>query len=451
MTAIVETSDPVRRAVATDFGGMARGTASGVISVTSVEDVVEAVGVARERGSALTIRGTGHSAGGQSLPSDSIVLDMRLLDSVLAADADTATLRCEAGAKLREIVDRTLPDGLLPRPLTNLLDLTVGGIASTAAGVGPGSHKFGSISANIESAVVVTADSEVRWCSRSVEPDLFGAVVGGLGVVGVIVEATLRLRRVKPRVRTYYLLYDDIDRWIADQRALTEQNVDGMEAFCSPAPQGLRGVGRSRAPFVEWFFPMHVMIEYDDDEPSFPEGLAPYRVVHVEDDAISFFPSRHDVRFASMRRTGVWEGAHPYASFFINRRALARILPDVLEATPLSLGDAYRGGFGFNRTGAPPLTPLPASDDLMFFSVMYAGLSPEQIDDAIAADQRIDALLRGAGGRRWSADWLGAALDEAGWRDHFGPAYERWSDARARFDPDGIFASVLVPKAQPVV
>jgi cytokinin dehydrogenase len=57
---------------------------------------------------------------------------------------------------------------------------------------------------------------------------------------------------------------------------------------------------------------------------------------------------------------------------------------------------------------------------------------------------RVDSLLRNAGGKRYLSGWLGS-VDEARWREHYGPSYDRWIAVKRRFDPDGIFRSALFP------
>jgi len=414
----IDRSAAALAAVAADFGHVFRGKPLGVIGPTSARDVAQAVGEARASGSKLTLRGTGHSAGGQSVPVESVVIDLSAMSAVGPVDAEAMTVRCEAGATLRQLVAATLPLRLLPRPLTNLLDLSVGGVLAIGGGVGPSSHMYGAIAANVVDMEVVTGDGVLHRCSRS----------------------------VKPRVRTFYLLYDDLHRWIDDQRLLADAGADAIEGFCSSAPQGLRGVGGKRAGFVQWFFPLHVAIEFDEREPELPDGIAPYRVLAVEDDAIEFFPPRHDARFETMQRMGAWDRPHPYVSAFIDRRTLAEVLPAVLDALPLALGDGYRGGFLFERQNAPVQLALPTSSDLAFFSVMYPQVAPELLPEALDLHARLAELLTGAGGKRYLADWMGE-VDEDGWRAHFGPAYDGWVKARHAFDPDRVFTSALIRDA----
>jgi len=441
---MIDRSEEALAGVAEDFGHIYRGTARGVVHPRSAEEVSEAVVASAAAGSGVTVRGTGHSAGGQAVPRDSTVFDLSRLNSVGDVEVEDMTVSCDAGATLRQLVEATLPLGLLPRPLTNLLDLSVGGVLGVGGGVGPSSHVFGAIASNVEEIRIVTGDGVEHRCSRTTEPELFEVAIGGLGTCGVIVAARLRLRRAKSRVRTFYLLYDDHRRWLADQRWIADSGVDAIEGFCSASPQGLRGVGGQRGGFVTWFFPLHVAIEFDDQEPALPDGIAPYRVLAVEDDEIGFFPGRHDARFDMMRQAGAWQQAHPYISAFIDRETLSDVLPEVLDLLPLSLGDGYRGGFLFNRRDAPPMLALPSSDDVAFFSIMYPQIAPEHLADALDVHEQISEVLTHAGGKRYAADWMGE-MDEVAWRARLGDQYDAWAAARKTYDPGGVFRSALLP------
>ena len=439
---VVERAAAALAAVTEDFGHVLRGSPAGIVLPRSAEDVAEAVRDAISSGTKLTLRGVGHSAGGQALPADSVVVDCSRLNGVGPVDLDRMTITCSAGALLRDVVAQTLQQGLLPRALTNLLDLTVGGLLSVG-GIGPGSHRHGAIVANVASLEVVTGDGELRRCARDESRDLYDAVLSGLGRCGAIVSAELELRRARSRVRTYYLLYGDLDRWLADQRLLARTDgLSSMEGFCSPSMQGLRGTGGQRAAFAQWFFPIQVSFEFDEAPPELPTELSPDRVVHVEDDEIDYFPARHDMRFETVRRLGAWEKAHPYIGALIGAEPLAGVLPAVLDALPL--GDGHRGTFFVAREKAPPLFALPEEQDVVFISFIYPQVLSQFLDATLDAFQRAGDLLVDAGGKRYLADWLGHVQEED-WRRHFGAQHDWWVESKQRFDPHDIFCSLLLP------
>jgi FAD/FMN-containing dehydrogenase len=62
--------------VTEDFGHVLRGSPAGLARPRAPEDVADVVREAVSSGSKLTLRGAGHSAGGQALPVDSIVVDL---------------------------------------------------------------------------------------------------------------------------------------------------------------------------------------------------------------------------------------------------------------------------------------------------------------------------------------------------------------------------------------
>lgn len=438
---VMAESDALER-VAHDFGHVVRGEPAGVVQPRSEQEVAALVRDAGCAGERLTVRGAGHSFGGQCLPARAVVVDMSGLKGVEPVDGDRELIRCGAGATLREVVTATLPHGRLPRVVTNLLDLTIGGLLSVG-GIGPASQRFGPMVASVASMVVVTGDGEIRHCSRTKDRHLYDAVLCGLGRCAVIVSAELELRTTRPHVRTFYLLYDDHRRWLADQQALAG-SVHGMEGFCSPSAQGLRGTYGQRWAFATWFYPLQVCIEYEKTPPELPDELSPYRVVAVEDDLTSYFPTRHDVRFETMKRLGAWDRPHPAVSAFIDVATLAEVLPDVLALIPPGVGDAHRGIFLVDLQGAPPLFMTPGSEHVAFFSIMHAGVAPPLVEDALEAFSRVRDLLVDSGGKSYLADWLGSARP-ADWRTHFGSQADSWETAKTVYDPSGVFCSQLLP------
>jgi cytokinin dehydrogenase len=439
---IIDQSMHTLTSVAEDFGHVLRGSPTAILRPQSAADVVDAVTDALSSRSRLTLRGLGHSAGGQALPTNSIVVDLSALNSIDSVDSQRAVVKCGAGALLRQVVEATLAHDLLPPTLTNLLDLTVGGLLSVG-GIGPGAHRFGPIVANVAALDVVIGDGSLRHCSRTSDRDLYDAVLGGLGRCGVIVSAELELRPVRSRVRTYYLLYDDLRRWMEDQRRLAHSDaVSAMEGFCSPSMQGLRGVAGQRTPFAQWFFPLQVSFEFDEEAPELPAEVSPYRVLHVEDDDIRHFPARHDMRIEGIRRIGGWERPHPYIGALIDADALIDALPAVLEMLPLAEG--HRGTFFVAANDVPPLMAMPDSAEVVFFAVMYPQVLPQFLNDTLQASQRAAEVLTEAGGKRYVADWLGNP-NEVDWRRHFDSLHEWWLKAKQTFDSQEIFCSLLLP------
>lgn len=141
----------------------------------------------------LLPRGMGRSYGDSALAPR--LLDMRGLDHLLAFDAATGTLSCEGGALLSDILDVFVPRGWFLPVTPGTRFITVGGaIASDVHG--KNHHRDGCFSAFVDAFDLVLASGDLVRCSRDEHADLFRATCGGMGLTGVVVAATLRLKPI---------------------------------------------------------------------------------------------------------------------------------------------------------------------------------------------------------------------------------------------------------------
>src|SRR5262249_30362016 len=104
---------------------------------------------------------------------------------------------------------------------TDYIELSVGGTLS-AAGIGGTTQHYGFQVDNVLELEVVTGDGRLRSCSPDRDPQLFNAVLGDLGQVAIIVQATVRLLPAPDRARSYQLFYSDLDTYLADQQRLLQ-------------------------------------------------------------------------------------------------------------------------------------------------------------------------------------------------------------------------------------
>ena len=90
------------------------------------------------------------------------------------------SVEAEAGARWSSVLGATLPLGLTPPVLTDYLELSVGGTLS-AGGVGGASPHYGAQVDNVLELEVVTGAGQRVVCSPAQAPELFYAVLAGLG------------------------------------------------------------------------------------------------------------------------------------------------------------------------------------------------------------------------------------------------------------------------------
>lgn len=161
-----------------------------IVRVCDAADVQAVVNLARELDVALAVRGGGHSAAAHGTIDGGLVLDTSALTG-LEIDVAGRTARAGAGLTAGEYVQAVGEHGLA----TGFGDTAAVGISGITLGGGLGllSRRYGMTIDALLAAEVVTADGRVHEVDADHDPDLFWALRGGGGNVGVVTAMTFRL------------------------------------------------------------------------------------------------------------------------------------------------------------------------------------------------------------------------------------------------------------------
>ena len=176
-------------------------TVSEIVRPSGIEEVRAAVlRGARDRGrggGGVAICGGRHAMGGQQFASESLLLDMTGMNRAIELDEERGLLSMEAGAMWPDVIRAThdLARGearySIRQKQTGADSLTLGGaVGCNAHGRG---LSMGPIGEDVASLTLVGATGDIIECSRDQNPELFGLVIGGYGLFGVVVRVTLRL------------------------------------------------------------------------------------------------------------------------------------------------------------------------------------------------------------------------------------------------------------------
>lgn len=139
-------------------------------------------------------RGLGRSYGDSSLARH--IITSSRYRSFLRFDEQSGILSCESGVHLAEIINCFLPRGWFLAITPGTKYVTIGGaIASDVHG--KNHHHDGCFSECVESMKVMQANGEIARCSKNENAELFYATCGGMGLTGIILEASIQLIPVK--------------------------------------------------------------------------------------------------------------------------------------------------------------------------------------------------------------------------------------------------------------
>ena len=180
------------------------------VIASNANDVARAVTFASKHHLRLVVKGGGHSYQGTSNSADSLLIFTRQLNSVTMHDAFVAK-GCEAdpGRPAVSAGSGTVWMQLYKKVCVDAGRYVQGGGCTTvgvaghvqSGGYGSFSRGFGTSSANLIEAEIVTADGQIRIANRNTNPDLFWAIKGGGGgTFGVVTRLTLATHPLPERI-----------------------------------------------------------------------------------------------------------------------------------------------------------------------------------------------------------------------------------------------------------
>ncbi|MDF2692748.1 MAG: putative oxidoreductase [Labilithrix sp.] len=146
---------------------------------------------------AVLCRGLGRSYGDSSLPAGAgdRVVSTRLANRILSFDETTGILRAEAGTSLAELNRLLMPRGWFTPVTPGTKFVTLGGMVASDVH-GKNHHVAGCFGAHVQSLRMRLASDDIVDCSPTENVDLFDATIGGMGLLGHILEVEVKFERI---------------------------------------------------------------------------------------------------------------------------------------------------------------------------------------------------------------------------------------------------------------
>ncbi|GAA1726989.1 FAD-binding oxidoreductase [Microcella frigidaquae] len=215
----------------------------------SAEDVRLLVDAARQLGMRLAPQGTGHGALplAQHRLDDVVLVRTGGLDAVIV-DPSAHRVRVGSGVRWGAVVAATAPHGLAAlhgsSPTVGVAGYCLGG------GIGWYARALGTAANSVTALEVVTADGQLRRVDHDHDPELFWALRGGGGGLGIVTALELRLEPIADVVAG--MLWWPIERteevlrtWLAVTRDAPDALTTSFRVMRFPAlpelPDAVRG------------------------------------------------------------------------------------------------------------------------------------------------------------------------------------------------------------------
>jgi decaprenylphospho-beta-D-ribofuranose 2-oxidase len=382
------------------------------------------------------------------------VLGLRRVDRYLGFDEATGTLTCEAGVSLAQIIADFAPRGWFPMITPGTKYVTVGGCIANDVH-GKAHHAQGCFSASVEAMTVLLASGDVVPATRVQNSDLFWATFGGMGLLGIVLTATIRLRKIET---TYFRQRSIKVRDLAEMlAALDEQDqtypysVATIDVLASGARLG-RGVltvgDHARRDELPRRLAAAPLLVSGPPRLTVPLELPELTLNRLSIRAVNAFIQRTQARaapfghyekfFYPLDMLAHWNRGYgrrgftqyqfviPFSDGLARMRELLTAIMTAGELPFLNvlkrLGKESGGVLSFPREGYTLAIDFPIRSH------------------TVALLRRLDQMVLDVGGRIY----LGkdAYVEAATFRAMY-PELERWLAIKAKYDPRGVFTSDL--------
>lgn len=210
----------------------------------SYQDIFDCIEFAKQNGLKINPTGSKLSFSNVCLISNHISLDLTGLNKIISFNPEQLQITVQAGILTTNVLSFIMPKGYTLCGLTGSHGNTIGGDIANDVN-GKDCWKNGHFGQNVISLKTITAKGQTITISRSENSEIINSLIGGMGLTGIIVEATLQLLRIPSfMVRSESIKVFNIKHLLNTMHNLNEKETDFAYCWTDPyAPATALGRG----------------------------------------------------------------------------------------------------------------------------------------------------------------------------------------------------------------
>jgi FAD/FMN-containing dehydrogenase len=402
-----------------------------VVRPVDAEDVATVVGLARDTGIELAVRSGGHSGPGFGTCDGGIVIDLSAMKA-LDLDVDGRTAWAETGLTAGEYTTAAGAHGLA----TGFGDTASVGIGGLTLGGGIGflTRKYGMTIDDLLAADIVTADGQLLRVDEEAHPDLFWAIRGGGGNLGVATRFRFRLHELPSIVGGILML------------PATPEVIAGFIAEAEAAPEELTTIANvMKAPPMPFIPEEHhgkltifALMAYAGETDAGQRAVAPLRAL-AEPLADMIRPMTYPEIYMPEE-----EGYHPISigktrfTERLDEQAIETILDRVQSSTAMMAVAQIRALGGAMARVPDDATAFAHRGSRLMVTVANVF---ERVEDTPTHEAWVDELARALrlDGQGAYVNFLGEEGEDGVRAAYPDPTWKRLRSVKRRYDPDNLF------------
>lgn len=285
---------PLDRLERVEGFGRAVGAAGYVYRPSTLEALAATLGQAVREDRPVVLRGAGRSYGDAALGAEAVVLSLERMRRILAWDPATGIMDVEPGVSVRDAWRYALGDGWWPAVVPGTMMPTLAGCLAMNVH-GKNNWARGTVGDACRELDLLLPGGETLTVSRDHRPDLFHAVIGGFGQLGLIIRARLQLKKIHSGLVEVKALsapnLETMLREVDEAKGDHEYVVGWIDAFA-----GGKGLGRGQIHLARYLEPQ--------------EDLEPAQSLRLEAQDLP------DTFFGLLPRSIMWRLMWPWTNRF---------------------------------------------------------------------------------------------------------------------------------------
>ncbi len=408
-----------RRAYATDFGRYLHRVPALVFAPVSVTQLAAAMGALGERRIPYTLRGSGHSSGGQVLIEGGVVIDMSGVRGVVDRGDMVDVF---GGTSWLEVVEELHPQRR-PPVLTDNLRTTVAGTLAVG-GIGDTSIHEGLQIASVVELDWVAPNGSVRTLTHADEE--LGFVLAGRGQLGAIARVRVPVSSRSSLLAGHVAVWSSLDRYLdAAATIRRERSYDVVRSTLFWRADGTAVVRGILARIV-------------DAEPLAGSDAAALARLASESSAV--LPASERIAAQRLDPIATWTYVCPALELSVPTCGVGRAALAAIERRIISSGlhAVVPNGVAIAVVAASPtrlpLAPMPPGQDGVLLAIRPQLATPADAARWIPLLHELADLALGAGGRIYL---MSIPIERSDFLERqFGAALPRLRELKRKHDPD---------------
>ena len=382
--------------------------------------------------------GLGRSYGDSCLNEGGTLVVTRALNRFRDADWHTGVITCEAGVSLAELLTVAVPRGWMLPVTPGTKQVTIGGAVANDVH-GKNHHREGTFGSHVQSFELIRTDGQRYGCSPTEHEDLFRATIGGLGLTGVIMTVTLRLKRASPFIIQEAVRFRSLAEFIT-LSAASDQDYEYTVAWIDATASG-KDLGRgiffrgNHAADDPKLRPLHRtgMLRVPVECPSWMLNRYSVKAFNMGYERVAGWTARphkvhYDPFFYPLDQVQHWNRIYGRGGFYQYQLVVPRGRETELERIMIAIAASGLASFlavlkVFGSAASPGLLSFPQPGYTLALDFQNRGRA------TLDLFRRIDAIVAESGGRLYPAkdSHMSSSMFKTGYANNLG-AFQKWRD-----------------------